>query len=528
MTAGPGARALAVVLAAWCAGGLTAGARADTADQMGLTDLALRIGAENIPTGDGVLVAQVEAPISGNYRPAPGNAEFVGKVWHVMSGDSGASGHATTVGRYFYGLTTSIAPGIIDVWVWEVNHWLTTGLLNSNSGTLPGAVPEGIRIFNHSWVGSFGSTTPDNNALRRADFVMSRDDVLMVVGVNNAGGTNYALMSHNYNGIAVGVKSGDHVFSDTQAGIDGPGRMKPELVAVGGATSWPTALTSGAAALMVETARGLPAAEAANAERAEVVKAVLMAGAGHRAAWTNNPATSGPSRGITMRPLDNVYGADTVNVDRSHLILTSGQQSGASLPASAPGVRYAGWDLAAVGIDQSRFWRLRACDPAPEVSIIATWHRKTWSPFGNTDWAVANFDLILWRVGPGGQPIPLTGDSGLDYFGGGNVVSESNVDNVEHLFVKDLEAGEYLLEVRRLDGLTSFPDYDVAVAWLLPDPGIVGDIDGDCVVGVLDFLAILNAWGPCPGACPPSCPADLNGDCEVGVQDFLLLLANWG
>jgi hypothetical protein len=54
-----------------------------------------------------------------------------------------------------------------------------------------------------------------------------------------------------------------------------------------------------------------------------------------------------------------------------------------------------------------------------------------------------------------------------------------------------------------------------------------GDLDGDGVVGILDFLLLLAAWGPCPGSCPPACAADLDGDCEVGVTDFLLLLANW-
>jgi hypothetical protein len=49
------------------------------------------------------------------------------------------------------------------------------------------------------------------------------------------------------------------------------------------------------------------------------------------------------------------------------------------------------------------------------------------------------------------------------------------------------------------------------------------DIDGDFVVGVLDFLAMLAAWGPNEGH-----PADLDGDGEVGVADFLILLANWG
>ncbi len=51
-----------------------------------------------------------------------------------------------------------------------------------------------------------------------------------------------------------------------------------------------------------------------------------------------------------------------------------------------------------------------------------------------------------------------------------------------------------------------------------------GDIDGDGHVDVTDFLALLSAWGPCPGA---PCPADLDGDGSVGIVDFLLLLANW-
>jgi predicted outer membrane repeat protein len=53
-----------------------------------------------------------------------------------------------------------------------------------------------------------------------------------------------------------------------------------------------------------------------------------------------------------------------------------------------------------------------------------------------------------------------------------------------------------------------------------------GDIDGDGIVGVTDFLALLAAWGPCPGP-PDPCYADLDGDGSVGVGDFLILLANW-
>jgi hypothetical protein len=48
------------------------------------------------------------------------------------------------------------------------------------------------------------------------------------------------------------------------------------------------------------------------------------------------------------------------------------------------------------------------------------------------------------------------------------------------------------------------------------------DLDGDGVVGVTDFLALLAAWGTSPGG-----PPDFDGDGTVGVTDFLALLANW-
>jgi hypothetical protein len=528
MTAGSASRALGLVLVACCAGGLSAGARANDGAAVGLDDLAARIGQENLPTGSGVIVGQVEAPdAQGDYRPAPGNAEFAGKTFHENSGATGNSGHATTVGKDYYGLTTSIAPAIDDIHLWEVNDWLLAGFMHTSTGLLPDASPAGLKLLNHSWVGSFGTNGQDNNGLRRLDFVMNRDDQLMIVGVNNIGGANLAFVSHMYNGLSVGLDDGDHLFADTKVGIDGAGRMKPEIVAPGALTSWSTPVVAAAAALMVETAVDMSPLVQTDAERGEVIKAVLMAGANHRTGWTNNPVTSGPSRGITSRPLDDVFGVDLVNVDRSHMILTGRQQPGAVQVPSSNNGRYAGWDLADVGIGQSRWWHLKACDLAAEVSILATWHRKVSSPFGNTNWAVANFDLVLWRIDGNQQLVTLVGDDGLGFFGGGNVVSQSQVDNVEHLYITQLEPGDYALELRRLDNLIAYPSYEAAVAWLLPDPGILGDIDGDCIVGSADFLDLLAAWGSCPQPCPPSCPADLDGDCEVGITDFLLLLANW-
>ncbi len=58
----------------------------------------------------------------------------------------------------------------------------------------------------------------------------------------------------------------------------------------------------------------------------------------------------------------------------------------------------------------------------------------------------------------------------------------------------------------------------------LPPPG---DVDGDGIVGINDFLLVIGNWGLCPAPCPP-CTGDTDGDCEVGILDFLTVLGNWG
>ena len=59
----------------------------------------------------------------------------------------------------------------------------------------------------------------------------------------------------------------------------------------------------------------------------------------------------------------------------------------------------------------------------------------------------------------------------------------------------------------------------------VPFPVKLGDIDGDGIVGIVDFLALLGEWGSCMEQC---CLADLDLDGIVGINDFLILLGNWG
>ncbi len=62
---------------------------------------------------------------------------------------------------------------------------------------------------------------------------------------------------------------------------------------------------------------------------------------------------------------------------------------------------------------------------------------------------------------------------------------------------------------------------------IVPPDAVVGDINGDGVVGSTDLILLLGAWGPCDD-CGDCCPADLDGDCTVGTGDLIILLGNWG
>ncbi len=119
-------------------------------------------------------------------------------------------------------------------------------------------------------------------------------------------------------------------------------------------------------------------------------------------------------------------------------------------------------------------------------------------------------DLAVVAAGVGGFVI-----NGFDQFdGSGSSVSDAGDVN-----------GDGLADV--VVGAPNGGSFGSGEGYVVFSPVLRGDLDGDGSVGVVDFLLLLGAWGPCAAACPPFCPGDLDGDCTVGVVDFLLLLANW-
>jgi len=113
----------------------------------------------------------------------------------------------------------------------------------------------------------------------------------------------------------------------------------------------------------------------------------------------------------------------------------------------------------------------------------------------------------------------ISGEAGVGVFASGNVESNSLVDNIEHLYIRNLAAGDYVLELKRVAGSqTAMP---VVVAWYMPSTSPSPDLDGNGSVGASDLAILLNQWGTVG-------TADLNGDGVVNASDMAVLLNQWG
>lgn len=494
---------------------------ADVSANHGLDDLINRVGIDNAPTGASVEVGHVEASgSSGEYSPDVDNEEFVGKTFLFQSGTTSISNHATQVGKRVYGIgNTGMAPGVNLIYMYSAGGWATSNYLHVGTGSNPSIPPGELALFNNSWIATFGSDATDNQALRRADWSIDSHDVIMLNGVANTE-EHSPLMAFGFNCISVGTESGNHVSDPVPSGFDLPGREIPLIVASQNTTSNATGVVSAATSLLIETAKTHPNT-AGNffARLSETTKAVLLTGAVHFEGWTNNPETSGANRGRTTQPVDAIVGVGTVNIDRSHRVMTGGQHASSTTIAGLQTAPSAAWETTTLLSNQSRYVKIEVPSLAHEVSVVLTWHQKANADFGS--YTIFNYDLELlkWQ---NGKLVPLTGKGGIGVFGSGNVVSESSVDNVEHLHIRNLLPGEYVLKIDRVDSSSGASVF--SIGWLFPeDEGVLGDITGDGVIDVSDILALIGNWGPCKS----DCPADLNDDGVVGVSDILLLLSYW-
>ena len=518
-------RSLRVALAALLLGlpssqAVAQNARTDT----GYNALSTILGG-SLPTGSGVAVTQIEAKLAGNNRPSitsSGTGTFSGVTFGFRSPITSVSSHAVTVGNNLYGDTLSFTPGITSVDSYDADHWLTSGILRTGeANVVPNATLNLSRVANHSYVGALSDQVPFSvsevlDVLQRVDYLVERDDLINVVGMNNGanintgsaiGNNTATLLSYASNTISVGVSSLYHV-NGTPASL-GPDpvygsatdpmtgyyeHQRPDLVAPAAATSYATPLVSSAAALLIDASRahgptsGTPWSTISYsvryntspgikykvyaADTSEVIRAALMAGADRTFFNTDGvKAIDYRATGAlqSANGLDRRYGAGQLNVRNSYDVLA--------------GMQHAVTDQANPNV-------LDLANPIIGVAIVPVTGFDYDQSFGgdNGSNSIARYNFtgswtgqnlaasLVWNVGIDNDqfssydPAPALYDLNLRLWDVTNpsspllvAASLSDHENTENIFTQLTAGRNYQLEVSTPDAGTF--EWDYGLAW---------------------------------------------------------------
>jgi PEP-CTERM motif len=419
-------------------------------DQVGYTQLVNEFGA-SLATGDpSVRVGLNEADTNSSttvaaFVPDLTHPELSGKNYNIKpsgSQSSTTSGHATGVARTYFGTNFSLVPNITEIDVYEANDFVLNRQ-GFNTSTNPEVV--NVSVLNHSWIGEGLSDADAVDINARMDYTVNRDNVTSVVGLNNNLAALPQIYAQSYNSIVVGVTNAGHSRGTTTLG--GAGRTKPDIVAPQPSTSLATAVVSSTAALLHSAAKN----NLANARNSETMKAIIMAGAtkSEFTNWSNTPA----------KPLHSFLGMGEVNAYNSYKILLGTEQAGSAVqPVKNTSVR--GWDYGeSIAAGTSLYWTFRVDAPIPETSVVLAWNALYQDTLGNYNGtlSLANMDMRFYN-------------SSTSFLGTELAASLSTVDNVEHIYLRNLSAGTYTLAV------TSDRNTQFGVAWNLtavPEPSSI-------------------------------------------------------
>jgi hypothetical protein len=453
---------------------------------IGYTSLVQRLGG-GTPTGAGVLVAQIEAtdtsPDQNTFLPDP--AELPGKTFNNISGGGGISGHATgAVGRFFYG-DRGIAQGITTINNYRVDSFApsTNGYIDSAQLlTLSPNVPlvQSARVESHAYAGFVDNFGPvDTDILRRVDFMIKRDQIVVIAATNNNTAPPDALLASAYNVISVGINPIPRGDPAPQSSV-GPtvgevaGRSKPDIVVPADALqqfpSNSTAILAGASALLVETANGI----SPNARRVETIKSVLLTGATTEEFNVLAQPWTRIHNGTFREPLDRRWGAGELNIDNSHRILTQPEQNA----SNSTTVNRFGWDHNTISQGQTHRYFIDITQTST-ASVTAVWLR-------NIDVTPNGGNALILTPTLANIDIRLSTATGFTV---GTLVDESvsPVDNVEHILASGLAPGRYVIEV------TSNAMENFTISWDLralavPEPAALG------LLGLLGAAGLVYAY----------------------------------
>jgi len=451
-----------------------------------LAGLVLSLAAAASPVNVLIVEADVDGGASGpQYAPlnfAGTTPQTVsGITYHALS-DPGSptqttySWHAANVRNRLIGADGPNNP-VKDIYCMVADDFLNDYVKTdypSSSAVSPAVIGNNIKIVNNSWVGSYGDTAINRDAVRRMDYMIAREDLLIVSGaVSSGAGTPLAWAVRN--GIAV---RGSQGFSPSHG--TNIGKTHADLWGKSGYASYQTPDVSGYAAGLIDAADTLGYANGQNGMRHEVVKSILMTGADKTA--FDSLFTSWTSNGINN--LDDGDGAGRADYAVSLAVLEGGPQPLASVTGgvvNAPVVTddLRGWWYESGlggGGGQALIVDLTSLSLTDLTATLA-WdvtQAENGSFLDTTDAGVifANLDLELLPVTYSGGVYSLGSSLGI-----AGLMSKSTGDNVEHLYFTGgaLTPGFYAFNITNLSGFSWNYGFSYRIdgeeVILIPEPG---------------------------------------------------------
>jgi Subtilase family len=360
------------------------------------------------------------------------------------------SQHADGVGQFFYGTYGMSATNVAHVDNFEADYYLDDYIANDEgfSTTATDA------IVNQSFtIGPLNAADQEEVDSEYDNFSEKFNTLFVSAACNYSINPTVCAPGTSYNCISVGAYEADSSVGPT---IDN-GRCKPDIVATGGETSYATPQVAGAAALLMQAGRrGDGGADTNSASDMRTIKALLLNGAVKPPQWVNFP----PS------PLDYTNGAGVLNAFNSYEQLIAGKHGwsfstnipmGTAHPPVVTSVSVPvlnGWDFNTNNSSSSKdavnhyFFNVTNNVNGSGFTLTATlvWNRRA------SESNINNLALYLYNAA----------NSNLV------AASTSVVDNVQHVFVRELPQGRYDLQVWKAGGtsiVTTNESY--ALAWAI-------------------------------------------------------------
>lgn len=403
--------------------------------------------------GSGMRVAQPEAvnpdpfwevnPTNPVVQQSPAIFTYIadGGSTNVFPNSLGAdSGHADAVAANFYGTVTGVATNVAHVDNFDADFFYTNYV---TANFQPGI---GDRIINQSFDFPDSTISEQQQLDSQFDNYAAKNAVLFISGIGNGGPVNPPATC--YNGIGVGAYDGGSSIGPTPDN----GRCKPDLVAPESETSYSTPEVSGAATILLQAGlRG--GGDTNSAVDIRTMKALLLNGAVKSADWTNSNSS----------PLDARYGAGVLNVFNSYKQLAGRKQG--NIMTMTVSTNTAHPPIAATNfISALSAWDFNTNASSSSNDGVNHYFFNVTNASGNSSFTATI--TLVWN-----RHRNQTNINNLDLFlyncANSNLVacSTSLVDNVQHIFLKQLPQGRYDLQVWKAGGNFVSAGETYALAW---------------------------------------------------------------